>query len=779
MSYSKDFYGPVHPQSMVSSTVAAYAVLLSIFIYYILQYLEYTILPLLGLFWNMAVYITPSQVISMLDTDFRKSRIKESSLTNSNFESKEHASKSDAIRRILGLDGAWLMTTMQRATNMRNMSRMFKTTPKTGLPGLGNWDNSCYQNSVLQGLAALEAFPKFLDPSTSGSSVQPTKKALRETIEKLNDPENLGKTFWTPSELKSMSSSQQQDAQEYLSKISDQLEKETVRELKPKGDRPKLKRTFSRVESDSTSISGEQHQTNGLKRVSSVAQLPDEISSLIIRNPLEGLIAQRVGCQRCGYVAGLSMVPFNCLTVPLGRQWMYDVHDCLDEYTALEPISGVECITCTLSQTKKQLEKVLSRHKRERDQSEGTSAVDNLAFCKSQQEKLEMVKKALDDEDFSDQILKNCRIQPKQRVLTTKSRQAVVARSPSCLIIHFNRSNYNEVTGMQSKNCAQVEFPPRLDLAPWSLGHNAACAEDEIAVESWNVDPTKSMLDVHQDIREMAAERTYQLRAVITHYGRHENGHYICYRRSPRNTKSQDGDPEDTKDSWWRLSDEEVIEVDEETVLAQGGVFMLFYEKVESCESPKQVQFSQEEQVVEAPGTVISDESVNPFAIIDAQKLPATKVQAQSEDEGRSVSHVNPSPPLSPRVPQLVEECEDTHHSDAEAQSISTTDTPTTVPTSAISSMSKLPEKTDPNALEPRQKTPTPRSESAAPAILEPNPSSDPVTESTEVTMPSSNKGTVSLSPVSMRTAGPRGTRGNGSRAGKAMGSVAGIVQAN
>ena len=38
------------------------------------------------------------------------------------------------------------------------------------------------------------------------------------------------------------------------------------------------------------------------------------------------------------------------------------------------------------------------------------------------------------------------------------------------------------------------------------------------------------------------------------------------------------------KDDWWRLSDDDVCKVDEEDVLDQGGVFMLFYERVPNTE---------------------------------------------------------------------------------------------------------------------------------------------------------------------------------------------------
>lgn len=57
---------------------------------------------------------------------------------------------------------------------------------------------------------------------------------------------------------------------------------------------------------------------------------------------------------------------------------------------------------------------------------------------------------------------------------------------------------------------------------------------------------------------------TYVLRSVIVHYGTHNYGHYIAFRKY--------------RGCWWRISDESVYIVDEAEVLSTPGVFMLFYE---------------------------------------------------------------------------------------------------------------------------------------------------------------------------------------------------------
>jgi len=257
------------------------------------------------------------------------------------------------------------------------------------------------------------------------------------------------------------------------------------------------------------------------------------------------------------------MIPFNCLTVPLGRAWEYDVSECLDEYTKLEQIEGVECGKCTLLKNQNLLSKIAERVKGEPE--------DNLVR-KTTMERLEAVNAALEDDDYEEKSLQRCKIPPKNRVSSTKSRQAVIARPPKSLVVHFNRSLFDELTGELRKNTAQVRFPKVLDLGSWCLG-SAGGKTDE--AEKWLLDPDIPMISGTFGPSRLRGP-LYELRAVVTHYGRHENGHYICYKKHPGKVL-EDRDSGD----WWRLSDDDVIKVSEENVLGQGGVFMLFFDCVE------------------------------------------------------------------------------------------------------------------------------------------------------------------------------------------------------
>ncbi len=761
-----------------SPTTAAYSVVLLILTYYILQYLNHMSLPLSELLWNSAVWITPPQVVARLDGGFEPAVAGDSNDTNRGFDSKAHASKSNAIRRILGLDGAGTLTMVQRTRTLSNLGSVFKAKSNNSLPGLGNWDNSCYQNSILQGLAALESLPAFLDQMTDSDALQPTKSALRGVIRRLNDPANVGKTLWTPAELKSMSSWQQQDAQEYFSKISDELEKDVAKVVNRRLGGAGLKvLTWSTLNATNATMPDRLPSTGTggepPEEVSKISLLPEELNSLIVRNPLEGLLAQRVGCQQCGYVEGLSLVPFNCLTVPLGRQWMYDVRTCLDDYTTLEPITGVECAKCTILHAKQNLVKDLDSIRNHHRDKEELHASESLSLQQSSlHERLKLVEQALEDEDFSDQALKRCQIPAKDRVSTTKTRQAVVARAPKSLVIHINRSNFDERTGVQSKNLAKVSYPQQLDLAPWCLGQGPGSNGKNDASEGWSVDPSRSMLP-NGDLEDFGSGMSFVLRAVITHYGRHENGHYICYRKSPYPTSINEKVVDEDSETWWRLSDEEVSEVDKDVVLSQGGVFMLFYEKVASPLTPvEHGPATFPEHVVDvaedyAKANQHSEAAVSPNDL--------SSNQVPGELRPRSDKLALPTPPPSPGKiePDIKPQGQgEAPHILPCSTAVDSTRTPSPTPTQALRPVEAPVPIASPLPSPSHQ--PTTTSDPAASA------SAEIVAESPVAIVPSTApKECQPVSPISMRTAGPRNRRGSVSRVGMAMGSVAGFVQAN
>jgi len=592
--------------------------------------------------WNILVYIVPTRLVILL-AKWNGSGDAEARMQSGGTPGERHAMKGEALRNLFALSNPLTKGPLElRTLGPKRLSQTAAATSDAP-PGLGNWDNSCYQNSVLQGLSTLQSFTRFLDRAYDIGS---TTGSLRELTDSLNNQENNGRRIWTPAKLKSMSSWQQQDAQEYFSKILDDVDKEMVKFAAGKTTTNEGLSTLVALEGIVRS-SAPNHAVGGsdMSQSEDAEQVNEsKPSSLSVaqRNPLEGLLAQRVSCIDCGFSEGLSLLPFNCLTVPLGRKMVYDVEECLDEYSNLEEISGVECASCTLKRSEVKLTKMVETPSEDNNTASLLTLPSELRL--QIMERLQIVRQALEDADFSDNtVYKKCMISKDGRVSSTKTRQAVVARAPKALVIHINRSLFDEYTGAQSKNYADVRYPQILDFRPWCLGRLQSNGNES---ETWSMRPTESMIPgrfakLKQD------GPYYQLRAVVTHYGRHENGHYICYRQHPAVRQSAEDDG-GAKPRWWRLSDEDVSEVTQEAVLNQSGAFMLFYEQLESpaatafvpiegrsATTDQQQQQEQQETEQELPLAYHQAETV-PQGTSGVEKTTEARANVTS-DEGPSI----------------------------------------------------------------------------------------------------------------------------------------------
>ncbi|KAI4599812.1 hypothetical protein KJ359_001548 [Pestalotiopsis sp. 9143b] len=565
------------------------------------------------LLWDFIITITPAALLYAIDDWLNPSMLH--GLKSS--RPRTFAAKSDLLRKLLGMDqpGGGIIGTVASASKS-TLSTLSGHSPfksdRSKPAGLGNTDYSCFQNSILQGLVSLEPLPDYLDSARTDSdgddrsSKDGSASSLQQLIRQLKDHENNGKTLWTPAKLKSLHSWEQQDAQEYFAKLLDEIEKEVVRTAKVQTKQSGLESALNKDDTES------QHSDDsGYQSVTTSSKASSETK--IARNPLEGMTAQRVACVQCGYSDGLSLQPFNCITLNLGVGTMqHDLYELLDSYTQLEPIEQVECNKCTLLKAR-QLQAVVLEH------LTGKAEV----IVQAARSRLQAVEQALEEDDFEEKTLKEkCKISAQHRSSSTKTKQVVIARPPKSLAVHVNRSVFDFNTGSMWKNMAAVKFPQTLDLGSWCLGSadNTAAFRKQSLVniekddisrdqETWVSDPKSSMIAGARHPSQISGP-IYELRAVVTHQGQHENGHYICYRKhnskesSKSRTRSSDveteftdaeksstdsnTDKEDTE-KWWRLSDESVWDVTQDDVLGQGGVFMLFYD----CVDPQSILTSE------------------------------------------------------------------------------------------------------------------------------------------------------------------------------------------
>ncbi|KAJ5653812.1 hypothetical protein N7490_000815 [Penicillium lividum] len=632
--------------SLQNHETLAYIILAIISIYLLLDHFGFVPVSLIRIAWNILVFATPSWIIVALDTRMSPSESSPSSPSQMTFQAK-----NEAMQRFFGLENN-SFTFFSRTRSLSGLGNaLLGNSNDTIPPGLGNWDNSCYQNSIIQGLASLKSLPTFLERNVDSLGKKgslSTHQALKGIIDDLNSASNYGHKLWIPSDLKSMSSWQQQDAQEYFSKLVDQIDIEVHRS--------------SRGQTRNMGLKMVGREENIMKDICANTDYDENLEEISFRNPLEGLLAQRVGCMKCGWAEGLSLIPFNCLTVPLGGRDEYDLRECLEQYMTLELIEGVECAKCTLLRAQHQLKNLLG------DMTDANGPPDSLqtpglsdAMKTSFQERLKSVQAALDEDDFAEKTLTNkCNIPSKNRVSTTKSRQAVIARAPQCLAVHINRSLFDEMTGMLKKNYAAVKFPRHMDLNKWCLGTQSGESEDR--VEQWVTNPSESMLPLPGQAVSLSS-RHYELRAIITHYGRHENGHYICYRKYPTATfpasvpdevLQSEGDKEKLE-RWYRLSDDDVQMVSEGHVMSQGGAFMLFYEAVED---PLPAQHGPEPATPESM-PYETTESVSNFTLSENMSVTTT-ITDDGSDTSRATSVSSPDYPslhtedLKQTVPPLM-----------------------------------------------------------------------------------------------------------------------------
>lgn len=509
------------------------------------------------LVWEAIIFLTPSRLIYVIESfSIRYGRLDNEEVRFRPEDFGSYQAKCEALRRLFWFDDGRITNTLQRVRAFTGISSRL-TEPNVMLPaGLGNWDNSCYQNSILQGLASLPAFGAFVGKNVDYMDEvddAPTHHALHDVTTRLNATASHTSTMWTPSALKSMDSWQQQDAQEYFSKVLDAVDEEFAKSLKK-----------------NASKSGFETNSRGHMPASKTRRQ---------RNPLEGLQAQRVACRQCGYAEGLNLSPFNCLTVNLGLHHNYDLEELLDDHTSLEIIEGVECTKCTLLHIQTRLQLLLSKPSATDGLDE---SADSAKLRATAEARLISIRKVFEDDLFSESgILKRCNVPAKAHISAVKSKQVAVARPPKDLVIHLNRSIFDDF-GNQRKNTANVRFPPVFDLGRWCLGIKASgVGSDDF--ERWSMASTESMLPTSPE-ETLGIRAKYQLRCVVTHYGRHENGHYVAYgkRRVSENIERPGSEKsEATEEQWYCFNDEIVSAISEDDVLDRGNVFMLFYEAME------------------------------------------------------------------------------------------------------------------------------------------------------------------------------------------------------
>ncbi|KIX08507.1 uncharacterized protein Z518_03163 [Rhinocladiella mackenziei CBS 650.93] len=542
--------------------------------YYVLSFFDAWPSTIRRSLYESFVYLIPSPLIYAMQYGMiRLGRLapEEAKFTKARYG--DMLAKQEALRRMCGQPP--IPIALRKISGIPGVGGYISLGNDVGPPGLGNWDNSCYQNSVLQGLASLPAFMEFMESSLELCDKYDvpaaTHRALVDFLQKLADSGCRKNVLWTPTVLKSMDSWQQQDAQEYFSKVMDAVEKEAnayakvMKRSKTTGLECLGAARIHKSQQETSSPLEDPHisQTSQAKEEAAANLLP-----LGMPNPIDGLTAQILECETCKFTEGLSLTQFNCLTLNMGLRGPSDVEDLLHEYTAPEEVEGVECENCT-----------------------------ELAYAETEGSNGKVGKSKETDEMSK---------QRRKPVLRTKAKQITVGRLPTDLVLHINRSIFDEY-GNQQKNTAPVRVPRTLRfLRRW-------CAP----------------LDENDD----HVEALYELKCLVTHFGRHDNGHYVALGKRGKD--------------WYSFNDEIVTKLTEEEVLSRGNGFMLFYESI---------PFRPHSEAAAERVSIVAEHNENPRSAEEEACQDLTDVLPESsksdlDSSPRRSSTLTPSSPESPQTP--------------------------------------------------------------------------------------------------------------------------------
>ncbi|OBA25551.1 cysteine proteinase [Hanseniaspora valbyensis NRRL Y-1626] len=302
-----------------------------------------------------------------------------------------------------------------------------------------------------------------------------------------------------------------------------------------------------------------------------------------LMTPLDGITCERIGCVECGENGGIRPSVFSGISLNLPSESMngtLKLSGLLNDWKKPEIIEGVECYRCSLNLLKEHLIKLVS-------ENEDPSTIKTLQMVDTL-----LSEKVIDEDKYK--VLRD----DKYIARISKSKKILIARPPPLLSIHINRSCFDMRTFQIRKNNSRVVFNSKLNLTPWTTEFNDLQLDARYPMnrkEEENEEKYKQLED--EDIDYVPKEKpsevkdnenedelpeppvtlnpikvantpdgplTYQLKSVIIHYGSHNYGHYIAFRK--------------LRGCWWRISDESIALVNESEVLGIPGVFMLFYE---------------------------------------------------------------------------------------------------------------------------------------------------------------------------------------------------------